>query len=56
MEDAEVKNLNGISKITKKLPKEFIGNTGDGACSIKEPEKIDPSSSLDEILYFARSR
>lgn len=40
----------------KKLPRRFLGSTGEGTCTIQVSEQLAINNSLDEILVFARHK
>ncbi len=43
-------------KMTKSLPSNFTGNTGGGVADLAVPTQLSASSSLNEILAFARQQ
>lgn len=46
--------ISGLNVKTPGLPRNFIGQTGQGAASILPPAALTPDHSLNEILVFAR--
>lgn len=46
--------ISGLNAKTPGLPKDFIGQTGQGAANVLPPAALTPDHSLNEILVFAR--
>lgn len=46
----------GLNEKDPELPREFIGSTGLGECSVNIPQNITLDNSIDEILGFARQQ
>ena len=46
--------ITGLNAKPKGLPREFVGQTGQGAASILPPPALTPNNSLNEILMYAR--
>lgn len=46
--------ISGLNARTPGLPKDFIGQTGQGAASVLPPSKLSTNNSLNEILVYAR--
>ncbi len=51
---AALASIAGLSSREGQLPREFLGSSGQGDCSISIPEKLSAENSLDQILCFAR--
>lgn len=46
--------ITGLNAKPQGLPKDFVGQTGQGAASVLPPPALSPDHSLNEILVYAR--
>src|SRR5689334_469908 len=53
---AALASIAGLKDHPDLLPKNFIGDAGDGTCSVAVPSQLTINSSLEEILVFARNQ